>query len=964
MTNGLCHKSGKSGKRGHSFPKRPKPKDFSPLSISLLPLLSVLVSLFGWIFLGNLLSFPFEASEAFGETLFEVEVSEARDKDLGNLRLQGTLERLTRHPNLRGRHVLFFHWDAARSDLTEAMLRSKQLPFLEFLLQRGRLSLKTLTVDKSETMSVIPKYLASKRDLDVVGWWQFNRENLEFHNFGLVPEDALDYLFGLSFPRYPTIMDFLDSRGESVVGGFCLYTRGMARQNYGRAYREGLRAFFDHTHLHQAQEVTTEFLNILRRIASNPAENFPLFSFCVLTALDEFAHIDGVSLSEGTGGPGKEAYFFWNRKDLLLQPFFEVMDEAADPEAPFGTPRFRPPYDQYVIPEKTRWYTAPRKPAELCVELPLLEVFSDTVPSLAMSTLGTSEMRRSTPRQALSMMFYDMQLGRILDLFYAIRKDSKGKYRFDENLYREVRQSYPRPYLSLPRLERGNSLLENTLFFVFGDHGMVDSQHMMAPNNPYQAVSPRSKESLETFFIDHLNRSLGLSTWKQGMSSQNRLFGCDDRTLPEEAAFPFTFPEWQNPETANLISKAYAWAEGILKKAENRIVSALRERYWWIFPLWSPLLDAPVKNLLTEYGPFLRNTLIRLRLRGVPFYQERAREFRRSFYDKHIRLIHGGGVRNNAELYLPGQDAEGNPSWKYRPSLEQIAGYVYPSGKTLLEGLETIKGVGLIFIRRNNQLFSFGEDLPEEMFLLVRDRYGNQGEIRVRPREDLPEKLEFAYSPLTERDPLGYFSASPHPRKGNYFSFEEWNDFSVEQEHYYPNIPGGMGAYLYSTNPALGDVLVMHSQGWNFGAYAGNHGGIHRGEKRTFLLVSGPTVTEGPLMARDAQGKLHYPTLLDMAPTALEWLGYGPKALTNFSRGHFAIYLEEWRKNQRQEATAYYTEIPDFPEFLEEFRLGSLKLEDFRQEIFEALEFMDTQEYPPLPNYELHEEDGLPLCIF
>ena len=192
----------------------------------------------------------------------------------------------------------------------------------------------------------------------------------------------------------------------------------------------------------------------------------------------------------------------------------------------------------------------------------------------------------------------------------------------------------------------------------------------------------------------------------------------------------------------------------------------------------------------------------------------------------------------------------------------------------------------------------------------------------MRPRKDLPEKLEFAYSPLTKRDPLGYFSASPHPRKGNYFSFEEWNDFFVEQEHYYPNIPGGMGTYLYSTNPALGDVLVMHSQGWNFGAYAGNHGGIHRGEKKTFLLVSGPTVTEGPLMARDVRGRFHYPTLLDMAPTALEWLGYGPKALTRFSREHFAIYLEEWRKNQRQEATAYYTKIPDFSEFLEEFSPG------------------------------------------
>ncbi len=117
-------------------------------------------------------------------------------------------------------------------------------------------------------------------------------------------------------------------------------------------------------------------------------------------------------------------------------------------------------------------------------------------------------------------------------------------------------------------------------------------------------------------------------------------------------------------------------------------------------------------------------------------------------------------------------------------------------------------------------------------------------------------------------------------------------------------------------------------------------------------------------MARNFQGEIHYPTLLDMAPTALEWLGYGSQALTRFSREGFRAYLEEWRKNQRGEAAAYYTKIPDFSEFLREIHLGSLKLEDFREEVFQALEFMETQEYAPFPEYDLQEEDGLPLCIF
>ncbi len=906
-----------------------------------------------------LITLFFPALGTFGGEISK-NLEESQNSSLADLRLQAALERLQRETEARGKHVLFFHWDAVRSDLLEAMLHRRQLPFLEFLLQRGRLSLETLTVDKSETMSVMPKYLASKNNFGVMGWWQFNRDNLEFHNFGLVPEDALDYLFGLSFPRYPTIIDFLHSRGESVVGGFTLYSRGIDRKNYARAYREGLRAFFDHTHLHQAQKITTEFTRILRRMASDPGEEFPLFSFCVLTALDEFAHIDGVSL------PREERdreYFSWNREDPILRPFFQVIDKAVDPKAPFGAPRIRPPYDQYVIPEKTLWYTAPRKPRELSVHLPLLEIYAETVPSLTMHTIGTAAVRRSTPRPVLSLIFYDMQLGRILDLFYAIRKDSRGKYRFQEELYREVQESFPRPYFDLPRLIRDDSLLANTLFFIFGDHGIVDSQHMMAPNNPYQAVSLQSDESLETFFIDHLNNLLGLSTWEGGISGKDSLFGCDDRTLPEEAAFPFAFSEWQDPLTASLVSQASTWAEGVTKKAERHITAALRDRYWWLFPL-SPLLDASVKNLLEEYIPYLEKVLIRLGLRGVPEYQRSLREFRQYFYDRHIRLIHGGGVRNHAELFLPGQDPEGNLSWGYRPSLEQINSYVYPSGATLLEGLERVKGVGLIFIRRDNHLFSSEGSLPREMGLLVRDRYGHRGEIRVRPQREFPKKLEFAYTFLTEVDPLGYFSSAPHPMKESFFSFEEWNDFSVEQQHYYPNVVGGIGTYLYSTNPALGDVLVMHSQGWNFGAYAGNHGGIHRGEKRTFLLVSGPGVTEGPLMAQDSRGELHYPTLLDMAPTALEWLGYGPKALTRFSREHFGAWLERWRKDQRGEATAYYTEIPDFREFLQEIHLGSLHLEDFRGEVFEALEFMDTQEYPPLPDFDLEEEDGLPLSIF
>jgi len=50
-------------------------------------------------------------------------------------------------------------------------------------------------------------------------------------------------------------------------------------------------------------------------------------------------------------------------------------------------------------------------------------------------------------------------------------------------------------------------------------------------------------------------------------------------------------------------------------------------------------------------------------------------------------------------------------------------------------------------------------------------------------------------------------------------------------------VVAGMGGYLYSNNPAIGDVSVMHSQAWNFGDNCGGHGGVHREEKLIMMMV-------------------------------------------------------------------------------------------------------------------------------
>lgn len=43
---------------------------------------------------------------------------------------------------------------------------------------------------------------------------------------------------------------------------------------------------------------------------------------------------------------------------------------------------------------------------------------------------------------------------------------------------------------------------------------------------------------------------------------------------------------------------------------------------------------------------------------------------------------------------------------------------------------------------------------------------------------------------------------------------------------------------------------------------------------------------------------LTFPTVVDMAPTALNWLGYGTHALSDFARNGFKPYYDNWVKIQ------------------------------------------------------------------
>lgn len=301
-----------------------------------------------------------------------------------------------------------------------------------------------------------------------------------------------------------------------------------------------------------------------------------------------------------------------------------------------------------------------------------------------------------------------------------------------------------------------------------------------------------------------------------------------------------------------------------------------------------------------------------------------------------------------------------------------------PSGTYVLDVIRSNPGVGLIFIRKNNALFSDHSELPQEAEIEVSDRFENKGVITVR-RDPFTQELLYSYESLTDQDPLQYGDLG---REGKRFrTYNEWNDLSVQRQHYYHNVVAGMGSYLYSKNPAIGDISLMRAQGWNFGDNCGGHGGVHRDEKLTVMMLSGPGIQAGELMARSkwktvawhsdldrnpevqiySDSSLTYPTVVDLVPTILNWLGYGEEALTNFAHSGFSQHLQAWDRKQAQEfprdAVSLVSELAQkmAP------NLG-LKPSNYAGEFSRLLQFIPLQQ-PHLEDLNHFHEDGNQLSL-
>jgi hypothetical protein len=626
-----------------------------------------------------------------------------------------------------------------------------------------------------------------------------------------------------------------------------LARRGVPFLNYGRAYAEGIEAVGGHTYLRQADATMSAFLAIHRRIAER-GERPPALSHLLLAGADEFAHAEGVSV------PDVETEHCFERETEADETPFRLLDE--DPEL-----------DRLYFTRVDRSALANRS-ERLCIELP---------------PLGTG--RRAHPRYALAMLVLDIELGRLLTTFQAIRD------------------------------ERGESLFDRTLFLVFGDHGMVDTPKGFPANEG---------------FLSYLNRRLSLSTGEGEL-------GIDDAHLPHRLQYPELHREWQSEEIQGITSSADVWARGFLDEIRGLLRDNLHESYWWLFFLRSLLIDPKLDRSLAPFSEKATAVFRALYLRGDPAYRKAELDANRDFFDRRVRLVYGGGALNNAELFLPACGGTGACTWGRRPSFREILDY---RGGSLMAALREHEAVGWIFIRKNNELFSPSSPLPATCEIDVEDREGNRGTITVS-RDPSSKELSFHYRTEkgSRRDPLGYDEWGRG--EGSSGTYNEWNDRTLRED--YVNVVGGLGAYLYSAHSAIGDVLVMHASGWNFGDNLGGHGGIHRLEKTTLLLASGPSIAPGELRSVSASsGSHHSPTLLDLAPTALEWLGHSREDFESFGRDEFPRYLDSWIRSQREEILSHLDRMDSLERARTEVEMEELSLASLRPRIERLLLFIEA----------------------
>jgi hypothetical protein len=893
-------------------------------------------------------------------------------------------------PTDEGRkYVHMMHLDGFRPDLFKALLDRNKLPTFQFLAERGKYSTEATTVDKSETMKVVESYLTSRRDTYVTAWWQFSRDLYDFRNFWINPVQVANYGLGLEFPVYPTVLDVVAGAPlrQSVMSGFALHRRGVPFDSYARAYVEGGAAAFNFTYFNQLDATVKETARVLAEAArTKDAAKLPRLTTSLLASADEMAHWKGVVPNPKDGIDQEEYCIDRNkdaeaRKDDPLERVFEWVDEFPD--------QFQELDDigrSYFTRIESRRERSLRHPIgfsraqKICFWLPQIEVYSESVPE-GPTTIKGGKKQFAHPYYVLGMMMVDYQLAQLIDTMRSIRFDAQGAVSEVKDTPRGL-NAYARNGVA------ENSLFEKTLFVFLADHGMIDSRHKML-----NAASKDTDyiEKLPGDFIKLLNDNLGLKNAKKDtLAGASDLIGIDDAFIPKQLAQPYSSLFEENSPVTARVRAARDWAEPISSRLAADFAESVKKKILISRALEflgirfvANKIENKVNEQFETYHDQVIEILTPLKLLSDQEYVAAELKKKKEFYETHVRLVYGGGARNNAELFLPYvTPGSGKVDWGRRPSLAQILAYS-PGGTgkpTVVETLKKNPGVGLIFIRSGNELIGSAptSPLPETMDILVTDPFDNTGTIRVRKDRTTGQ---FVYSYRVEKnspeDPLGLKFGDHEWHSGTY---NEWVDRSVRQGDYYRNPVAGMGSYLYSQNPSIGDISVMHRQGWNFGDNSGGHGGLHLEEKRTLMMVSGPGIQPGGNLFATAHyavedatkpetrvvysetGRDVYPTVLDPAPTVLKWLGYGDKALGEFARTNFASYLGEWTGQQYRDCSAnvgqLLVESLQRTEYESQYHFVADDLKGGIQEIFSSLCKALPATIPPLPDFKDHEADG------
>lgn len=877
-------------------------------------------------------------------------------------------------PPTEKRHAIFIHLDGIIPEVFEKLKESNQLPHLNFLLEHGKYSNKTSTVDKSETMKVIQSYYTSKRETEVVGWWQFNRDNLRFVNYDTHPVGLFDYILGLTFPKYPTLYDITNDKGDNTVAGFTLTRRGVAFQNYSRAYYEGIQGAFQHKYFKQNYASVDGFLKVIERIAKNKNEKLPKLMTALLAPADEMAHWHGVVATdndnsgfyqrlETDGNRIDDEYCLarLNQEKDVYEPFFKLFDHAKDNVDSIVTDGLENTYFTHTI-----YNTSKTKLQKVCFKVPLINTYAHSSNSSA-SDIGEQTTERLAPSIVVAMIMIDVQIGKIINTLRSIRPDENN------NRYNPAWGNGLNNYIKTNKTE--NSLFERTLFLVMGDHGFADTKHGMAKK---EKASPYfHQDSINKTFIQYMNEELGLNTITENAEKtaplNEQLIGVDDQEQPSIFAFLHNDPSWQSEIIKAKVKEATNWANNFFEDLKFAVKDEMHKKYWYLVFLKKMIIDPKVDEKADPYRSIAMNFLIHLYLKADSDYVVAEDKAMRAIYEKNVRLVYGGAARSNAEIFIPTINQQtGTASWRTRPTFDQIINYrPGATNKSLMEAFERNPGIGLIFIRKNNSEFNSEKELPKQMEVKVFDRFNNSGTITVVTNEKNGLRLyHYKKDDDSNNDPLNIekFSAD----KGTVGTFDDWNQWSIENNFYYHNVVAGIGDYLYSTNSAIGDVLLMRSQGWNFFDNGGSHGGVHRDEKLTIMIASAPGITQGELLSKyfySYDGKNFvtktsgYPTVLDMAPTVLEWLGYGGTlAYSTFAKTKFATYYDKWLKNQKTDILVNLDKIDNVNDTLKEVGFNDMRLSRFAKSLDRLFGFIPTQT-PKLPSYDKYKIDGRELQL-